>query len=135
MPDKQKTPSPAKLVAAEGDGATKTADEIDYAKYTAVLEREREWRRLNPDLWRQVEGYALNETNHKRRFAIKRVLEWIRWHDYADNEGKPVRVSNDYAPIWSRILVLKFPEMKPFIKLRPSVYDDDKLSIGLSEVI
>lgn len=129
QPKRKKTPLAA--ATANGEVADKVAD---YSQYTDVLRREREWRRLNPGLWRQIEAYALEEARHRRRFAIKTVMEWIRWHDYTDNEGKTVRVSNSYAPIWSRILVMKHPEIQEFIELRPSVYDEDRLGIGISAV-
>ena len=135
MSDKQRTPSSAELVTTAEDGAKAADDGIDYSQYIVILEREREWRRLNPDLWCQIENYALNEALHQRQFAIKHILERVRWKDYADKQGNPVRVSNDFAPIWSRILVKKHPEIKPFIKLRPSIYDEARLGIGLSEVM
>lgn len=129
MPDKQKTPSPAELVAAADDGA-KTADEIDYAHCMAKLRACREWIRLNPDRVADMERYAMNEAAHGRKFAIKTIIERIRWFDYVNSAGQPVKISNDYAPIFARMLIDKHPELAQFIQTRPSMFD--RLGVGVS---
>lgn len=131
MPKKQKTPPSAELVAAADDG-TKTADEIDYAHCMAKLRACREWVRLNPDRMEDMERYAMNEAAHGRRFAIKTIIERIRWFDYVNNEGQPVKVSNDYSPLFARMLIDKHPELRQFIQTRPSRFD--RLGVDISWV-
>lgn len=130
MPDKQKTPPSAELVAAADDGAKKTADEIDYAHCMAKLRACREWIRLNPDRVADMERYAMNEAAHGRKFAIKTLVERIRWFDYVNSAGQPVKISNDYAPIFARMLIDKHPELAQFIQTRPSMFD--RLGVGVS---
>lgn len=98
-------------------------DGADVEKYRANLRREREWRRLNPRLWDEIEAWALNEAANGRKFAMQTALERIRWKDYVDNAGQPTKVSNDYGAIWSRLLIARHPEIRPFVTMRPSVYD------------
>lgn len=127
MSDKQKTPPPAELAATAGDGA-KPVDEIDYAHFRAKLRACREWIRHNPQRMEEMERYALNEASHGRRFAIKTIIERIRWFDYVNDEGQPVKISNDYAPIFARLLIEKHPELAQFLETRPSAYD--RLGVG-----
>lgn len=95
----------------------------DVEKYMARLRQEREWRRLNPRLWDEIEAWALNEAANGRKFAMQTALERVRWKDYVDNAGQPTKVSNDYGAIWARLLIARHPEVRPFVTMRPSVYD------------
>ena len=117
-------PDSAKFAdVAENRGGAIDSKEIDESKYIAVLNKEREWRRMNPKLWSDIEAWALNEAKHGRKFAMQTAIERIRWKDYAGSDGRTVRVSNDFGAIWARVLIAKHPEIKPFVTMRPSVYD------------
>lgn len=107
-----------------GDGGAKAGENADNAKYKAMLKREREWRSLNPRLWNEIVEWALGEATAGRKFAMQTALERVRWKDYADDEGNPTRVSNDFGAIWARLLVAMHPEVRPFVTMRPSVYDE-----------
>lgn len=122
MRAKRNAPEAAELETAAACGGNDGYG-ADVEKYRANLRREREWRRLNPRLWDEVEAWALNEAAHGRRFAMQTALERIRWKDYADDEGNPTKVSNDFGAIWSRLLIARHPEIRPFVTMRPSVYD------------
>lgn len=122
MRAKRDAPEAAELETAAACGGD-DVDGADVEKYRANLRREREWRRLNPRLWDEIEAWALNEAANGRKFAMQTALERIRWKDYVDNAGQPTKVSNDYGAIWSRLLIARHPEIRPFVTMRPSVYD------------
>ena len=116
MCDERSAPASAELVAAaDGEGITE--------KYVAQIRAAREWIRLNPYLWDEIESWALNETKHHRKFAMQTALERIRWKDYVDNAGQPTKVSNSYGAIFSRMLISMHPEIEPYVTKRSSVYD------------
>lgn len=117
------TPVPAMLGGDAGDGGAKAGENADNAKYMATIRREREWRRLNPRLWHEIVEWALGEAAAGRKFAMQTAIERVRWKDYADEEGNPTRVSNDFGAIWARLIIAKHPETRPFIVTRPSVFD------------
>ncbi|WP_198666452.1 hypothetical protein [Paratractidigestivibacter faecalis] len=117
------TPVPAMLGGDAGDGGARAGENADNAKYKATLLREREWRRLNPRLWSEIEAWALAEAAAGRKFAMQTALERVRWKDYANDEGNPTKVPNDFGAIWARLLVATHPEVRPFVTMRPSVYD------------
>lgn len=97
----------------------------DYSKYTAELMREREWRRLNSELWEnEVEAWALAEAAAGRRFSVSEAIQKIRWRDRIDGEGHDVRVNDHWAPIWSRILVAKYPQVKQYVVQKKTPWDD-----------
>lgn len=123
MRSRKSAPAPAELVDAAGGGGIEDGSKADTEKYMAKVRAAREWIRLNPGLWDDIEAWALNEAGHQRKFAMQTALERIRWKDRVDDEGQPTKVSNDYGAIWARMLVARHPEVKPYVTMRPSVYD------------
>lgn len=123
MRSKGNTPAPAELTAAAGGEGMEDGQKADTEKYMAKVRAAREWIRLNPALWEGIEAWALNEAANGRKFAMQTALERIRWKDYVDNAGQPTKVSNDYGAIWARLLIARHPEIRPFVTMRPSVYD------------
>lgn len=109
-------------VGEEPGGQQYSTEQIIRAKTT--LKSEREWRRLNPELFAaEVEGYALQEMHAARPFSAQTILERIRWKDRVNTEGQPVKVSNDYGAIWARLLREKYREMGQYLKVKPSIFD------------
>lgn len=89
-----------------------------------IIESEKEWRRMNPALFiQEVENYAVHEMEQMRPFSMQRILERIRWKDHVNDAGQPVKVSNDYGAIWARLLLKKYPSMKHFLRVKPSIFD------------
>lgn len=123
MRAKKSAPASAELGAAAGGGGIEDGSKADTEKYMAKVRAAREWIRLNPALWEGIEAWALNEAANGRRFAMQTAIERIRWKDYVDNAGQPTKVSNDFGAIWSRLLIARHPEIRPFVTMRPSVYD------------
>ena len=106
------------------NGTEDTSEGGKRDHYIAILNREKQWRYENPDLWAELERVALNEVNHQRKFSVQLLIERLRWHDRVDSDGKPVSISNDWCPIWARVLVKKHPIIKQYISMRSSVYDE-----------
>lgn len=114
--------------AVESSLATDTEAGIKQADYIRrTMEQEREWRRLNPDLWNKIEQWAVDEAQNQRPFSMQLLAEKIRFKDYADAEGNPVKVSNNFLAIWARRLIKDHPELIPFVRTRPSVFDGVEL--------
>lgn len=112
-----------------GDTSEGHTDQMpDYSKYTAELRAEREWRRLNRELWEQeVEAWAIAEAAAGRKFSMAEAVQRIRWRDRVDGRGDDVRVNDHWAPIWSRILVAKHPQVKPYIVQKRTPWDDPRI--------
>ena len=119
----KKTPVPAELGGTAGNGGSKGGTNANQGKYKATLRREAEWRSLNSRLWNEIVAWALGEAAAGRKFAMQTAIERVRWKDYADEEGNPTRVSNDFGAIWARRIIAEHPETRPFIVTRPSVFD------------
>ena len=89
----------------------------------SLLNRAREWRRVNARLWHDLETWALNEAAHERRFGVQDFIESVRWRDHVNDLGEPVKVNNSYGPLFARFLVADYPELRPWIELRRSRWD------------
>lgn len=119
----ESAPVAAELETAASNEGTKDGSNAVDEKYKAKVRGAKEWQRLNPALWSEIEAWALNEAANQRKFAMQTALERIRWKDYVDDAGQQTKVSNDYGAIWARQLIAKHPEIKPYVTMRPSVYD------------
>ena len=85
--------------------------------------RADEWIKLNPDIWRRFEAHCINEAAQGRRISVQWLIEDVRAHDYVNRIGDPVKVNNNFAPIFARRLIKAHPELASFIETRKSVYD------------
>ena len=92
---------------------------------STVRQRALDWIKRNPDIWLRFKRHAMNEASHKRRVSVQWLLEDVRKFDRVDGAGDVVKVNNNFASIFARELVRQCPEIRPFIELRHSSYDDD----------
>lgn len=125
MPREKETPLSAELETTADNGASGAVEgnAIDTEHCMSRVRSFHEWCLANQRLIEAVEDYVLNEVSHGRKFAVKAIIEWIRWHDYANDAGQPVKVSNDYAPMLARMLIRKYPQVREYIEIHPSMYD------------
>lgn len=91
---------------------------------STVRQRALEWIRLNPNIWARFKSWALNEAAHERRVSVQWLLEDVRRFDRVNNAGDVVKVNNSFAPIFARQIVAECPEIRPYIEMRRSIYDD-----------
>lgn len=83
-----------------------------------------DWMRANPDAVRYIERRALEETEAKRRFSVRLLLEEARKRGFSDREGNRTKINNVIAPAVARALIREHPEVRPFVKLRRSMVDE-----------
>ena len=121
MRSKENAPAPAELVAAAGGEGIENTEQ--YRRALEIKHDFEEWSDLNRDRRDEVERWAVNEAAHQRKISIQSALEHIRAKDFVNAEGKPCKVSNSYGALWIRILVAQHPEIKPFVVMRPSIFD------------
>lgn len=62
-----------------------------------------------------------------RKFSVAEAIQRIRWRDRIDGQGHDVRVNDHWGPIWSRILVAKHPQVKPYIVQKRTPWDDPRI--------
>lgn len=84
-----------------------------------------EWRKLNPDIWASWEAAAKDAAKHKRRFSMQYVVEQTRAKDRVDRSGEALKISNNYCPVFARMIATEHPEVRMYIELRRSAWDDD----------
>lgn len=122
-------PSEAGTQWGAGDTSDGQNDPMpDYSKYIATLQAEREWRRLNRELWAvEVEGWALAEAAAGRKFSVAEAIQRIRWRDHVDDDGNPAKPNDHYGPVWSRLLTRLHPELEQYVVQRHTPWDDEPL--------
>lgn len=85
--------------------------------------RADEWIEQNPDVWARFVTRCLWDAAHDRRISVQYLIEDVRKHDYVNRIGDPCKINNSYSPIFARKLIEQYPELRPFIEIRRSVYD------------
>lgn len=119
MVKKRKAPT---IKRADQAGMMDGAD--DYMVHYTLLEaRADEWIRLNPALWRKFTAHCLNEVAHNRRISVRWLIEEVRKRDHVNRNGDPVKVNNNYSPIFARRLIAEHPELRGAIELRRCIHD------------
>ena len=100
-------------------------EELSHMNKIQTMYQAEEIRRRNSDFWHDLEAWALNEAAQERRFSISYFIERYRWHDHVNSEGEPFKINDHYTPIWARMIAAEHPEVRPYIDLRKSMFDDD----------
>ncbi|MBQ9021155.1 MAG: hypothetical protein IJ113_03955 [Eggerthellaceae bacterium] len=88
-----------------------------------TLHRAERWRENNPDAWNRMVAQALELAALKQPIAVQALLESVRKKAFVDRYGNDTRVSNGYRAIFARWLIAEYPETRPYIRLRNSVFD------------
>ena len=117
----------SRAVAAVGDGHTEAigATIDDTARHEANV---REVRYMVKTTAREAYGrlcdFAKGRAAARLPFGVQEWAEWERRHDTTDTEGNPFKVNNTHLPIYARILASDLPEVRPYVELRASAYDE-----------
>ena len=117
--------------AGERHGQADRPEERTPQEYNTLTSREvsdlnaaRAWRALNPRIWAKWVATAQDEARHERRFSMQYLMEETRKHDHVNDAGGDVFVNNTHAPIFARMIATEHPEVRPFIELRRSRFDE-----------
>ena len=66
---------------------------------------------------------VLESASRQRHISIKQLMENARAKDFTGLDGEPVKLNNNFAPIFARLLVKRYPHIKPYLEMRRSSYD------------
>ena len=62
-----------------------------------------------------------------RKFSVTTAIQKIRWRDRVDGQGQDVKVNDHWGPLWSRLLVKKHPELRPFVVQKRTPWDSPEI--------
>ena len=86
--------------------------------------RAQTWRASNPRAYAAMEAIALGEAIAGHEFGARYLCELTRQRCIVgDEDGRDVRLSNDYAGVFARWLKLEHPEIAHLVRTRPSAFD------------
>lgn len=97
--------------------------EDSAARARKTLRMANEWYRCNPQAWRYIVRRAMHLAEEGQRIGVRRLVEEVRAHDFADIAGCATRTNNSFVPVFARKLVTQWPSLAPFIELRTSALD------------
>lgn len=81
------------------------------------------WKHINSQAFRLAEAHAVERAMAGGAVSGAETVNWIRAHDIVNDEGKPSRPNNDFAPVLVRDICLHNPVVRPHVEMRTGVYD------------
>lgn len=90
----------------------------------AYIDGIRVWDRNKELFERKIVLPAIEDAKSKRPILMQQLVEEIRRKDYVDSDGQPVKLNNNHVAVFARILWTEHPEVRPYLHLRKSVWDD-----------
>lgn len=86
----------------------------------SVIEKFRTYHLSHPKVFILFKQYA-NEMikSGREHYSAEIIINQIRWHHDIQSKGADVfKISNDFKPLYARLLVFKYPEFKDFFQFR-----------------
>lgn len=94
---------------------TRRGEELASAAYEWIHENERAFCAIAADIKRDARA--------GRRASPYRAVENMRAKEFTDAHGHTTRTPNALVPVLARIIVLDFPELRPFVHMSRSCVD------------
>ena len=74
---------------------------------------------LNPQVFNELVELALKmKRSGRERYGINSLIEVVRWHKNLNTHDDEFKINNNYAPFYSRLIMLKVPELDGFFNVR-----------------
>jgi len=84
-----------------------------------VLRRFRLFHAKNPGVYEKFKELAFTmKKRGRKKYSSEIIVNIIRWHVDLETKGEMFRINNDYTPLYSRLLIMDFPEFDGFFELR-----------------
>lgn len=61
----------------------------------------------------------------RTRYSARTIMESMRWDYHIVTTGKPFKISNDFIPVYARLLIHRHPEFRNFFSLKGEGDDDE----------
>lgn len=84
------------------------------------------WAERNPEAWAAMVTIATGRAARGQRVGTQDLIEFVRWHDFTDADGKCTRVNNNLSPALARLLYANYPQVRPYMDLRRSRFDANR---------
>ena len=112
------------------DGSREDYNCLQNGYTSEQLERGRQvkkefyrWIEDNPRAWSMGVAHLRKLASEGKRISSAMLSAYVREHDFADREGKKVRLDNTYHPLISRKLAKEYPDLKHHFEFRRSIFD------------
>jgi hypothetical protein len=98
----------------------KTMTNQEYFGFVSMAEQKfKRFHDLNPQVFNELVELALKmKRAGRKRYGINSLIEVVRWHRNLNTQGDEFKINNNFAPFYSRIIMLKAPELEGFFNLR-----------------
>lgn len=86
----------------------------------SVILKFRDYHNSHPKVYKLFKQYANQmKESGREHYSAEIIINQIRWHhDIKSNGADVFKISNDFKPLYARLLVYKFPEFKDFFQFR-----------------
>lgn len=77
----------------------------------------------NPEIADEFEAYALDQAAHEQRISVAYISEIVRAKDRVNRRGDPCKFNNNWKAPIARLLIKKYPHIRPWIEIRKANSD------------
>lgn len=110
-------------VAVNDDSPDEGLDATSIMRAARNIRDYLAWKHINSQAFRLAEAHAVERAKAGGDVSGSELVNWIRAHDIVNDEGKPSRPNNDFAPVLVRDICLHNPVVRPHVEMRTGVYD------------
>jgi hypothetical protein len=80
----------------------------------------------HPDVWKRFEEFSLNAIDAGRNtYGAMAIFNRIRWHVEIELKCAEWKINNNFAPLYARVFLLKYPQHSGFFKCRALGEEND----------
>ena len=105
-------------------GRTMTYTDNQVARGRHILHRAEQWRRDCPEGWNYVVRVALGLARDGQPISGRGLVEAVRRKGFVDRRGNDSKVNNDFSPVFSRWLLVDYPQTAEHIEKRKTVFNE-----------
>lgn len=98
----------------------------------------KQFHKENPEVYTLFQRFT-DQVRHRgyKTFGARAIWEQLRWYTLIETTEEPYKLNNNYAPLYSRMLMLHQSGYKGFFKSRPknSGVSDAQILADLPELL
>ena len=85
----------------------------------SVIRKFKKYHDENRHVYRKFRelAFEMHQTG-RERYSAETIINVMRWHHDLSTTGKPFKISNDFKPLYARLLVNKHPEFEGFFQFK-----------------
>lgn len=94
----------------------------------AIVEKTLEFHKAHPEAYELFKKFAREAQLRRKRFGGNAIIQRMRWETLWNHDGDEFKINNNWAPVFTRMLIHEDPAFANFFEIRRTpgtVYDNE----------